>query len=194
MVTKKLKDEYISWQTDRISKVEGKPYLFTATFKNVGKVSSLAGAISSGSSHYIDKEKIVINGLYDASEKQPSYTMFVQAIDELHQGLKETTQAGLISAEKGKYGRRHAHGLFKVEHENKGMLQKAMEALWRHNSLFGKVVLSRDLKEQAIKEVDEKGNEQVVGYGPTKAIAYVCKYITKDMYADSQNIPREWSW
>lgn len=176
VVTKQLKDEYINWQTDRISKVEGKPYLFTATFKNVGKVSSLAGTISSGSSHYIDKEKIVVNGLYDASEKQPSYTMFVQAIDELHQGLSNITPIGLISAEKGKYGRRHAHGLFKVDYGNKGMLQSAMEQLWKHNSLFGKVVLSRELKAE------------------DRAIAYVCKYITKDMYSDTENIPREWSW
>ncbi|HCE76731.1 MAG TPA: hypothetical protein DEP04_08900 [Dehalococcoidia bacterium] len=176
MVIKELKDEYTSWQNDRISKVDGKPYLFTATFKNVGKVSSLAGSVGGGQTHYLDKNKIVINGLYDASEKQPSYTMFVQAIDELHEGLSKVTPVGLITAEKGKYGRRHAHGLFKVENGNKGMLQKAMEELWRHNSVFGKVVLSRELQ-----NVD-------------RAVAYVCKYITKDMYSDTQNIPREWSW
>ena len=102
--------------------------------------------------------------------------MFIQAIDELHEGLSKVTPVGLITAEKGKYGRRHAHGLFKVDYGNKGMLQEAMEALWRHNSLFGKVVLSRNLKE------------------PRRAVAYVCKYITKDMYSDTQNIPREWSW
>tara|TARA_Y100000588_G_scaffold388189_1_gene487822 strand:- start:113 stop:691 length:579 start_codon:yes stop_codon:yes gene_type:complete len=159
---------------------EGRAYAFTVTFKNVNRTQNLPRGVSVTAPSkfvrsYLDKDKVVVDGTYDANAKQPTISQFEKAITKLTDDLKKFCPVGVVGAETGKYGRRHVHLVVRCSDENKLRL---LNRMWQHNSTFGKVIMSREIK--SVRAV----------------VRYIVKYASKDYVRNmySTEVPKEWSW
>tara|TARA_B100000686_G_scaffold350430_1_gene446381 strand:+ start:173 stop:754 length:582 start_codon:yes stop_codon:yes gene_type:complete len=163
---------YYEMHESRFTQSSGTAYMFTVTMRDVSAVSSLKPGVSVTApvNYSIDKDHAIAE--YKHSEKQPTLTAFLKAIDKLTDKLKKCTTYGVVSQEKGKTGRRHAHMVIKCEDEQK---MQMLDAMWQHNSTIGKVIMSREIKDEF------------------NAIRYIIKYTLKDFYKDKMS-EREWSW